>query len=459
LVTVATALLLLVQVPPDEGDKVVVPPTQIAEGPVMLVPATTFTVTGEEGFETHPVEVCVYVKVAEPASNAVTIPPLVIVATNILLEVHVPPVAGVKVVVPPTHKVLEPVMEVTGLAFIVIAAVGFDTQPVVVLVNVNVAVPPTIPVTTPALVTVATAVLLLTHVPPVAGDNVVVEPSQMVDAPVMLTVGLATTVIALVAFDTQPVAVLVKVKVAEPAAIPVTKPTFVTVAIAELLLTHVPPVVGDNVVVDPTQMDEAPVMLTVGFALTVTALVGFEAQPVDVLVKVNVALPAATPVTTPALVTVAIAVLLLTHVPPVVGESVVVVPTHIVVAPVMLTVGLAIMVTADVAFDTQPVVVLVNVKVAEPAATPVTTPALVTVATAVLLLTHVPPVAGESVVVEPIHTAEAPVMLTVGIGFTLTVILEVPVQPFESVMVTIYVVVEAGLTVFEVPVPKELFQL
>jgi hypothetical protein len=116
-------------------------------------------------------------------------------------------------------------------------------------------------------------------------------------------------------------------------------------------------------------------------------------------------------------------------------------------------------VIALVAFEIQPVVVFVNVNVAVPAPMPVTKPAFVTVAIDVLLLTHVPPVVGESVVVEPTQIAEAPVILTVGFGFTLTVILEVPVQPLESVIVTIYVVVDVGLTVLELPVPNELFQL
>ncbi len=341
----------------------------------------------------------------------------------------------------------------------VTAAVGLDTQPVEVFVKVKVAVPPAMPVTTPALVTVATAVLLLAHVPPVEGDKVVVAPSQIVDAPVMLTVGLAIMVTALVAFETHPVAVLVKVNVAVPAAIPVTNPTFVTVATDVLLLTHVPPVVGDNVVVAPTHTEDEPVILTVGLAITVIALVGFDVQPVDVFVKVKVTEPAATPVTTPAFVTVATAVLLLSQVPPVVGDKVVVAPTHTEVDPVILTVGLTIVVMADVGSETHPVVVFVNVNVAVPGATPVTTPALVTVAKAVLLLTHVPPVVGERVVVDPTQTAEAPVILTVGLGLTVTVILKVPVHPLESVTVTIYVVVVTGLTVLEVPVPKELFQL
>ena len=62
---------------------------------------------------------------------------------------------------------------------------------------------------------------------------------------------------------------MVNVNVALPAETPVTTPPFVTVATAPLLLAHVPPVVGDNVVVPFTQMDELPVILTTGNALIV----------------------------------------------------------------------------------------------------------------------------------------------------------------------------------------------
>ncbi len=65
----------------------------------------------------------------------------------------------------------------------------------------------------------------------------------------------------------------------------------------------------------------------------------------------------------------------------------------------MLTTGKAFTVTAGVAAEVQPVVVFVKLKVAVPPDTPVTTPALVTVATAALLLAHVPPVVGDKVVV------------------------------------------------------------
>jgi hypothetical protein len=57
------------------------------------------------------------------------------------------------------------------------------------------------------------------------------------------------------------------------------------------------------------------------------------------LVKVKVAVPPETPVTTPPDVTVAIALLLLAQVPPEVGDKLVVLPAQIEVLPVILTVG------------------------------------------------------------------------------------------------------------------------
>ena len=76
------------------------------------------------------------------------------------------------------------------------------------------------------------------------------------------------------------------------------------VAMEGLLLVHVPPVVGDNVVVLPTHM-VGGVAVTTGLAITVTVSVGSEEQPEAVSVHTNVAVPAIKPVTTPALLTVA----------------------------------------------------------------------------------------------------------------------------------------------------------
>jgi hypothetical protein len=285
------------------------------------------------------------------------------------------------------------------------------------LVKIKVEVPADTPVTTPALETVATLAFVLTQVPPVVGDRVVVKPTQTLVLPVILTTGIAFTVTAAVGAEIQPVAVLVKVKVAVPAATPVTSPLLVTVATAGLLLDQVPPEDGDKPVVAPTQMLLGPLIPTVGSAFTVMAEVGAEIQPVLVLVKVKVAVPADTPETTPAFVTVAMEGSLLAQVPPVVGDKVEVLPTQILLAPVMLTTGEAFTVTGAVGADWQPVAVLVNVKVAVPAATPVTNPLFVTVATPGSLLIQIPFV-GERVVVAPIQTLVGPVMLTVGVGLT-----------------------------------------
>ncbi len=95
---------------------------------------------------------------------------------------------------------------------------------------------------------------------------------------------------------------------------------------------------------DPTQYGPSCVKVGVTFAFTVTAAVVL-LQFVVPEVKVNVAAPDPTPVTTPDPDTVATEVLLLSQVPPVVGDKVVVPPTQIELLPVMLTVGKAFTVT------------------------------------------------------------------------------------------------------------------
>jgi hypothetical protein len=69
-----------------------------------------------------------------------------------------------------------------------------------------------------------------------------------------------------VGLEVQPVLVLVNVKVAVPAAIPLTVPEFETVAIAELLLAHVPPTDGDREVCELIQIDVGPVKNTTGLS-------------------------------------------------------------------------------------------------------------------------------------------------------------------------------------------------
>ncbi len=101
-----------------------------------------------------------------------------------------------------------------------------------------------------------------------------------------------------------------------------------------------------------------------------------------------------------------------------------------------MTVGNAVTVTALVVLAQFGVVELVKVKVGLPTATPITTPPLVTVAKVELLLAQVPPVAGERVVVFPIHTEVVPEILTVGSAFTVPVTAAVLVVAPVDVNVT-----------------------
>ena len=128
------------------------------------------------------------------------------------------------------------------------------------------------------------------------------------------------------------------------------------------------------------------------------------------------------PVTTPLLgFMVAIAGLVLTHVPPgVASVRVLVAPTQILVVPVIAPAA-TLIVTVVVAADVPQALATEYVIVAIPFATGLTTPFVApTVATAVLLLLQVPPVVVfESVDVDPIQIPVTPV---IGAAFVLTVI-------------------------------------
>jgi hypothetical protein len=109
--------------------------------------------------------------------------------------------------------------------------------------------------------------------------------------------------------------------------------------------------------------------------------------------------PAATPVTTPLPVTVAVAVLLLLHVPPETASlSVVVEPTHVNIVPVIAVAGPETVIVAVLAQPVDSVYAIVVV----PSVRPETTPPAEMEPTVLSLLLHVPPlVASESAVVEP----------------------------------------------------------
>jgi hypothetical protein len=107
------------------------------------------------------------------------------------------------------------------------------------------------------------------------------------------------------------------------------------------------------IVTPPTLQNPAELTVTTGFALMVTGVVVL-LQPVAVAVKVNITLPGATPVITPPLVTVANSesLALVLHIPPVVGDSVAVLPAHKLAGAV--TVGDALMVTVTGLMSLQP---------------------------------------------------------------------------------------------------------
>ena len=128
-------------------------------------------------------------------------------------------------------------------------------------------------------------------------------------------------------------------------------------------------------------------------------------------------LPAEIPVTTPlAAFTVATDVFVLLHVPPLkpVLDKVVVEPVHSNIVPFIVpAVGTGLTVTANVVEAVPQPVVTVYIMVEFPGATPVTTPVVgFIVATAVVPLDQVPPEALLlSIVVDPAHTVEAPLMV------------------------------------------------
>ena len=136
-------------------------------------------------------------------------------------------------------------------------------------------------------------------------------------------------------------------------------------------------------------------------------------------------MPVTTPLTLP---TVATAVLLLVQTPTPALNKVVVLPTHTDVIPVI---GAGKGLTNSVVVAMQ-LVLKVYVIIAVPALTPDATPLKEPiVATAMLLLLHVPPiVASLSVVVLPTQTAVTPVIAA---GSGLTVIIVVVRQPVPNV--------------------------
>ena len=206
------------------------------------------------------------------------------------------------------------------------------------------------------MVTVATDTLLVSQVPPLVGLKVVTSPMQSSLSPVMLTPGPGVMVIILEVSETQPDRVCVNINLAVPLDKPVIKPALLIVATGGLVLIHVPPVVGDKLVVLPTQILPSPFNTTIGLGFTVTGAEFSDTQPCDD-VNLKVATPALTPVMIPVVaLTVAINGLLLVQVPDSEACNVEVIPIHIVLEPVNVTVGLDLTTMPVIGSAAQPAV-------------------------------------------------------------------------------------------------------
>ena len=265
--TVATAVLLLLHVPP-----VIASPNVIMEPAQTVVPPD---IDGGIGFTvtvivlTQP-EPSIYVIIVVPGATPVTVPKASTVALAVLLLLHVPAlVTSINIVVAPTHTLVTPLID-EGNGFTVKAAVVL--QPVgnlyemiaVPLTEPPVAVPDVIPI-------VAVLVALLLHVPPVlASVKLPVDPEQIFVAPdINDGEGLMVTLI-LREHPLRPVYMIVSI----PGDTPVTLPEPAkTVAMLLVLLLHVPPVVASpNIVPDPSQAEGVP-DIDSGNVLTVTTAV------------------------------------------------------------------------------------------------------------------------------------------------------------------------------------------
>jgi len=298
------------------------------------------------------------------------------------------------------------------------------TQPVDVAVKLIVTEPALTAVMKPVVaVTPATPAALLLHVPPLTLDNAVsVSPTVIKDGALMT--GVTFTNIDFVL--KQPLGI-VYVIVVLPAATPDTTPAD-TSAIVVLALLHDPEPVAVNVTLDPSHTLVGPVIAGAA-ALTATVLMLRHPVPIEYVMFVD---PTDAPVTTPVVPpTAAIALLALLHVPPLtLLLSVIVVPTHTLIEPVLLVFAGNAAFTVTTAVLEQPDAFVYDI-VALPAAYPYTVPPVLTVAVLKSLLVHVSPAGLDpSVVVLPTHNVRLPV---IGVGDASTVIDRVRRQPVDRV--------------------------
>lgn len=355
------------------------------------------------------------------------------IATDGLLLLHTPPAVELaNAVVPPMQAVSLPTI-VLGMPIIV--SVATDMPQLCGSVYVMYVVPASSPVTIPVEALIeAKAGNALVHVPPVTTlDKVVVPPMHSRRLP-RIGPGCGATVTV---YETMHPTADVYVIVTVPAPVPVTRPVVgvsaLTVALAALAEYQAP--LGDaseSVIVPPPAHTLVGPVMAGGGAYTVITIVAGTGHAV--LYEI-VVVPAASPVTTPAVEIPALAVAELLHVPP--GEvllSEAVAPMHTDAGPVT---GPGGVVTVTVLAAVHPVPIL-YVIVAVPEPIPVTTPEELTLATLEELLVHVPPpIALARLAVAPTQSMVAAVGVMAGGAVTTvtTPVAEHPPMVYEMVAV------------------------
>ena len=252
---------------------------------------------------------------------------------------------------------------------------------------------------------------------------------------------------------------------------PLTTPLVLTEPIEGDILLHDPP--GEtfvSAVVAPAQTSAIPdIAPMTGLEFTVTTLVAAFAPQLLVEVYDIVVVPVDKPVTTPEVLTVPTAGLVLLHAPPPAAlVSAVLAPTHTIAVPVIVPAsGRGLTVATCVAAAVPQLLFTVYDIVVVPADKPVTTPEVLTEPTAGLALLHSPPPAAlVSDVLAPTHTIAVPAIVPAsGIGLTvatcvaaavpqlLLTVYDIVVVPAEKPVTTPEVLTEptAGLVLLHAP--------
>lgn len=214
---------------------------------------------------------------------------------------------------------------------------------------------------------------VLDHCPPDVGKMLDCSPLQIEVSPVKLIVGFPFTVNGADNSDKQPVALFVKINLAEPAPIAVIIPVSSMVATASFVLAQVPPEFGVILEKPPIQRSEFDKPLIEGGPNTAIDIVSSETHQLVDSINVNVALPTDFPVTIPELFILATPLLLLIHIPPEVGDNEVVLLTQIPAAPKRETSGIP---TTAIGVDNTAVQPSVDINKIDafPLPTPVITP-------------------------------------------------------------------------------------